>query len=191
MAELGAETFLVSGPTAEPPPHGVKLIGVETAAEMLVACQATLPVDAAVCAAAVTDWRSAEIAPQKLKKKAGAAPPMLKLAENPDILAELSRPGPRRPALVVGFALETEHLIENASAKRQAKGCDWIVANQATQDSTVFGSNNNSVALVTAAGAEFWPRASKQEVGRRLAASVADFLAGAASPRQPETAQFA
>jgi phosphopantothenoylcysteine decarboxylase/phosphopantothenate--cysteine ligase len=191
LAALGAETILVSGPTVEPTPPGVTLVSVETAREMLAACQAALPVDAAVCAAAVTDWRPAEIAPQKLKKKAGAAAPTLALTENPDILAELSRPGPRRPALVVGFALETEHLIENATAKLASKGCDWVVANEATQDSTVFGSTNNSVALVTPAGAEFWPRASKQEVGRRLAASVADFLADASSPRKPGTARSA
>ncbi len=176
FARLGADTILVSGPTAEPTPAGVKLVPVETAEQMLAACQAELPVDVAICAAAVTDWRPSEPAPQKLKKKAGAAVPTLNLTETPDILAHLSKPGPTRPALVVGFALETENLIQNATAKLAAKGCDWVVANEATQDTTVFGSNTNSVALVTSSGTEFWPQASKQEVGRRLAASVADNL---------------
>ena len=164
------------GAWAEPTPAGVKLVPVETAEQMLDACQAELPVDIAICAAAVTDWRPSEPATQKLKKKAGATAPTLNLTETPDILAHLSKPGPTRPALVVGFALETENLIQNATAKLVAKGCDWIVANEATQDSTVFGSNTNSVALVTSAGTEFWPRTSKQEVGRLLAASVADNL---------------
>ena len=176
FVRLGADTILVSGPTAEPTPAGVKLVRVETADQMLAACQAELPVDVAICAAAVTDWRPSERAPQKLKKKAGATAPALTLTETPDILAQLSKPDSNRPALVIGFALETENLIPNAMAKLSAKGCDWIVANEATQDSTVFGSNTNSVVLVTSTGTEFWPRASKQEVGRRLAASVADNL---------------
>ncbi|MDB5397708.1 MAG: coaBC [Rhodospirillales bacterium] len=176
FASLGAETILVSGPTVEPPPSGVKIVRVESAEEMLAACRAALPVDAAICAAAVTDWRPADPAPQKLKKKAGAAVPEIRLIETLDILAALSKAGTLRPALVVGFALETENLIENATAKLVSKGCDWIVANAATQDSTVFGSNYNSVTLVTAAGSELWPRGSKQEVGRRLAAAVADYL---------------
>jgi phosphopantothenoylcysteine decarboxylase/phosphopantothenate--cysteine ligase len=176
LAALGAETILVSGPTVEPPPAGVRIVRVESAEEMLAACQASLPVDAAVCAAAVTDWKPADPAPQKLKKKAGAAVPEIRLTETPDILATLSKAGALRPALVVGFALETENLIENATAKLRSKGCDWIVANAATQDSTVFGSNYNSVTLVTSAGAELWPRGSKQEVGRRLAAAIAGYL---------------
>lgn len=176
FARLGAESILVSGPTNEPTPNGVKLIRVETAEEMLAACKSALPVDAAVCAAAVTDWRPADAAEHKIKKKIGAPVPTLRLAETPDILAQLSKAGPFRPRLVVGFALETENLIENARAKLAAKACDWIVANEATQDSTVFGSSTNSVALVTANATEFWPRASKQEVGERLAGAVADYL---------------
>jgi phosphopantothenoylcysteine decarboxylase/phosphopantothenate--cysteine ligase len=177
-ARLGGEVVLVSGPTQEATPPNVTLVSVESAADMLAACQAALPVDAAICAAAVTDWRPADPAPQKLKKKAGAAVPEIRLTETPDILARLSKAGPSRPKLVVGFALETENLIENAKAKLAAKGCDWILANSATQDSTVFGSNYNSVSLVTSTGTEAWPRASKQEVGKHLADAVAEYLAG-------------
>ncbi len=190
VARLGATVTLVTGPTAEPTPSGITVVRVESAAEMLVACQAALPVDAAICAAAVTDWRPADPAPQKLKKKAGAAVPEIHLIETPDILRTLSKAGPLRPTLVVGFALETENLIANATAKLQSKGCDWVVANAATQDSTVFGSPYNSVTLVTLAGSEVWPRSSKQEVGQRLAAAVADYLAtGAHNEHQTETAR--
>ncbi len=151
---------------------------------MLAACLAALPADAAVCAAAVTDWRPADPAPRKLKKKLGGPIPEIRLTENPDILATLSKAGPSRPALVVGFALETEDLIENATAKLKSKGCDWIVANASTQDSTVFGSSNNSVTLVTESGGEIWPRLSKQDVGRRLASAIADRLGPAAGGQQ-------
>ncbi len=175
-ARLGAETILVSGPTQEATPPGVTLVSIESADEMLAACQRALPVDAAVCAAAVSDWRPVTPSPRKIKKKAGFAAPDIKLVQTPDILATLSKAGPRRPAVVVGFALETENLLENAKAKLAGKGCDWIVANSATQDSTVFGSRYNTVTLVTAAGAELWPRASKQEVGERLAAAIAAHL---------------
>jgi len=175
-ARLGAETILVSGPTPEPTPSGVTLVPVESAEEMLRACQGALPVEAAICAAAVSDWRPAEPARQKIKKRVGAAAPEIRLVQTADILATLSRPGAGRPRLVVGFALETENLIENAKAKLASKGCDWIVANAATQDSTVFGSSYNTITLVTSAGTELWPRASKQEVGEHLAAAIAEYL---------------
>jgi phosphopantothenoylcysteine decarboxylase/phosphopantothenate--cysteine ligase len=175
-ARLGAETILISGPTQEPTPAGVRLVPVESADEMLAACLAALPADAAICAAAVSDWRPADLSPQKIKKKAGGAAPEIHLVQTPDILARLSVAGPSRPHLVVGFALETENLIENAKAKLASKGCDWIVANWAAQDSTVFGSSYNTVSLVTSVGTELWPRASKQEVGERLAASIAESL---------------
>ncbi len=184
-ARLGAETILVSGPTQEPAPPGVTLVPVESADEMLAACRAALPVDAAVCAAAVSDWRPADPATRKIKKKPGAAAPEIHLVQTPDILATLSLPGSRRPSLVVGFALETENLIENAKAKLKTKGCDWIVANAATQDSTVFGSKYNTITLVTSVGTELWPRASKQEVGARLAAAIAEHLS--ASPRDEQS----
>jgi phosphopantothenoylcysteine decarboxylase/phosphopantothenate--cysteine ligase len=177
FARLGAHTILITGPTAEPDPPGVDIVAVESAEDMLDACLAALPVDVAVCAAAVTDWRPVDPAPRKLKKQPGEGAPKLLLRETRDILATLSQPGPRRPELVVGFALETEDLMRNAAAKRNAKGCDWIVANAATQDATVFGSDHNSVALISAAGTELWPRITKQDVGQRLAARVADHFA--------------
>jgi phosphopantothenoylcysteine decarboxylase/phosphopantothenate--cysteine ligase len=142
---------------------------------MLAAVEAALPADAAICAAAVADWRTAREAGQKMKKVPGEAPPPLDLALNPDILATLAAAGPRRPALVVGFAAETEHVVDNAIAKRAKKGCDWIVANDVSGD--VMGGAENAVTLVTAVGAEDWPRLPKDEVARRLAARVAEALA--------------
>jgi phosphopantothenoylcysteine decarboxylase/phosphopantothenate--cysteine ligase len=185
FARLGAKTILVTGPTAEPPPAGVTVIRIESAQDMLAACLSALPVDAAICAAAVSDWKPVEAAQQKLKKTPGAPAPDIKLTQTPDILAALSAPGPNRPKLVAGFALETENLIENATAKLKSKGCDWIVANAAAQESTVFGNDNNTVALVSSAGTELWARLSKQEVGNRLAASVADYLELIPLPREP------
>jgi phosphopantothenoylcysteine decarboxylase/phosphopantothenate--cysteine ligase len=176
LADLGGDVLLISGPTAEPDPPQVDVTHVESAAEMLAACRSALPVDAAVCAAAVTDWGVAEPAAQKLKKQPGQPAPELRLRETPDILALLSKPGPRRPRLVVGFALETQDLTGNAMRKLEAKGCDWIIANLVAQESPVFGSNHNSIALVTGAGVETWPRLSKLEVGRRIAAAIADCL---------------
>ncbi len=175
LARLGAETVLVSGPTSEPDPPGVRVLRVETAREMLAACEKALPADIAVCAAAVADWR-AEAAPQKLKKKNGP-PPTLKLVENPDILATLSKPGNRRPRLVVGFAAETEKLIEHAQAKRAKKGCDWIIANDVSAPAGTFGGDANTVHVIDEAGVEDWPPLSKREVAARLATRIARFLA--------------
>ncbi|HUK00456.1 MAG TPA: bifunctional phosphopantothenoylcysteine decarboxylase/phosphopantothenate--cysteine ligase CoaBC [Stellaceae bacterium] len=175
LAQLGAETVLVSGPTSEPDPPGVRVLHVETAREMLAACEKALPADIAVCAAAVADWR-AEAAPQKLKKKNGP-PPTLKLVENPDILATLSKPGNRRPRLVVGFAAETEKLIEHAQAKRAKKGCDWIVANDVSASAGTFGGDANTVHVIDEAGVEDWPPLGKREVAARLATRIARFLA--------------
>jgi phosphopantothenoylcysteine decarboxylase/phosphopantothenate--cysteine ligase len=175
LARLGADCVLVSGPTEEPDPPGVKVVHVATAREMLTACEAALPVEIAVCAAAVADWR-AEAAPSKLKKKNGA-PPALKLVENPDILATLSRAGNRRPRLVIGFAAETENVVANAQAKRTKKGCDWILANDVSPEHGVFGGERNTIHLVDAAGVEDWPALSKREVGERLAQRVAAVLA--------------
>jgi len=176
FASLGAETVLVSGPTAEPPPPGLSVVRVQSAQEMLTACRAALPVDIVVCAAAVTDWRPVAPAASKLKKQPGAGAPALQLTQTPDILADLSRSGPSRPRLVIGFALETDDLLANAKAKLDAKGCDWIVANAATQEGSVFGSSDNNVALITAAGVEHWSRASKREIGNRLAMAAAEHL---------------
>jgi len=174
LAQLGAETVLISGPTAEPDPPGVRVVRIESARDMLAYCEKALPVDVAVCAAAVADWR-AEAAPQKLKKK-GAAPPALKLVENPDILASLSKAGNRRPALVVGFAAETEKVVEHAREKRQRKGCDWILANDVSPASGTFGGDANTIHLVDAAGVEDWPPLPKREVAQRLAQRIARFF---------------
>jgi phosphopantothenoylcysteine decarboxylase / phosphopantothenate---cysteine ligase len=173
LARLGAATVLVSGPTAEPDPPGVTVVHVETARQMLAACEAALPADVAVCAAAVADWRTEE-APQKLKKK--GAPPALRLVENPDILAHLSAAGNRRPRLVVGFAAETENLVANAQAKRARKGCDWLLANDVSEASGTFGGDANTIHLVSESGVEDWPPLSKRDVAERLAARIAATL---------------
>lgn len=181
LAALGAETTLVRGPVALPDPPGVTVVRVETAEEMLAACRAALPVEIAVCAAAVADWRLAGVAGQKLKKDAGG-PPRLELAENPDILATLSRPSPERPRLVIGFAAETERVVEQATAKRARKGCDWILANDVSAATGTFGGDRNSIHLVEGvAGAadavDSWPEMTKTEVATRLARRIADHLA--------------
>jgi phosphopantothenoylcysteine decarboxylase / phosphopantothenate---cysteine ligase len=175
LAAQGARVTLVSGPTALTSPPGVDRVGVETARHMLAACQAALPADAAVCVAAVADWRSEAALGAKLKKGADG-PPALRLVENPDILATLAAAGPARPALVVGFAAETEDLEANARAKLERKGCDWIVANDVGQ-AAVMGGDENEVLVIDAAGAERWPRASKSEIARRLADRIAKALA--------------
>jgi phosphopantothenoylcysteine decarboxylase / phosphopantothenate---cysteine ligase len=172
LRQSGARVTLVTGPTHEPAPHGVTLVPIETADEMLAACRAALPADAAVCAAAVADWRVATPSGRKIKKGAGG-PPALALAENPDILATLSAPGPDRPALVVGFAAETENVIAHAQAKRARKGCDWILANDVSPGTQAFGGDSNILHLITAEGAQTWPRLSKADIGTRLAGAIA------------------
>jgi len=174
LARLGADTVLVSGPTAEHDPPGVTVVHVQSARDMLAACEKALPADVAVCAAAVADWR-AEAAPQKLKKKNGA-PPALKFVENPDILASLSKPGNRRPRLVVGFAAETEKVVEHAKAKRARKGCDWILANDVSPATGTFGGDANTIHLIDEAGVEDWPPLSKRDVAERLVQRIAAFL---------------
>ena len=176
LAHLGARVTLVSGPVSVPEPAGVSVRRVETAAEMLAACEAALPADVAVCAAAVADWRVADAREQKIKKEAGGAP-SLTLVPNPDILAMLSQAGPRRPALVVGFAAETERVVEQATAKRRRKGCDWIVANDVSPATGIMGGSSNEVHLVTEQGAEAWPRMEKIAVASRLAERIAAALA--------------
>ena len=178
LARLGADTTLVSGPTSRPDPPGVAVVHVESARDMLVACEAAGPVDMVVCAAAVADWRVAEAAPRKLKKKDRKQAQTLELVENPDILATLSRAGPERPRLVVGFAAETDSVIDNAITKRAAKGCDWIVANDVSAGTGTFGGDANTVHVVSAAGVEDWPTLSKEEVADRLALRIADALEG-------------
>ena len=179
LSRLGAETTLVSGPTRLDDPAGVRVLRVESAEDMLSACRASLPVDVAVCAAAVADWRAKDVSGAKLKKTGGAPPP-LELTANPDILAELSRAGNRRPGLVIGFAAETERVVEQAAEKRARKGCDWIVANDVSPGTGTFGGSDNEVHLIDAAGAEAWPRMSKARVAGRLAARVAAHFADGA-----------
>jgi phosphopantothenoylcysteine decarboxylase/phosphopantothenate--cysteine ligase len=173
--DLGARVTFVTGPAAVPPPAGVTVVPVETAAEMLAAVEAALPADAAVMAAAVADWRVADAATQKRKKDGSGRPPALTLVENPDVLATLSR-HPARPRLVVGFAAETEDVVAHATAKRARKGCDWIVANDVSPGTGIMGGSENAVTLIDEQGAETWPRLPKAEVARRLAARIAEAL---------------
>jgi phosphopantothenoylcysteine decarboxylase/phosphopantothenate--cysteine ligase len=175
LAALGARVTLVAGPVALATPPGVKRIDVETAQQMLAACEAALPADAVVCVAAVADWRADEVFAVKLKKTPGG-PPTIRLVENPDILATLSARGPGRPRLVVGFAAETSDLEAQARAKLKRKGCDWIVANDVSADG-IMGGDENEVLLVWPQGTDHWPRASKTEVARRLAERIAEDLA--------------
>lgn len=177
LAELGAEVTLVSGPVAVPDPPGVKVVRIESADQMLAACLDAGTLDIAVCAAAVADWKAAHAATGKIKKKAGAPPPALELAPNPDILATLSKAGPRRPALVVGFAAETENVVANAVDKRARKGCDWIVANDVSPATGTFGGERNTVHLITSGGTEDWPPLGKGDVAMRLAGRIALHLA--------------
>ncbi len=169
LQSAGAEVTLVSGPVSEAPPQDVDLIRIESAGDMLRACQAALPVDVAVCAAAVADWRPADQQGQKIKKRAGEGPPALVMVENPDILRTLSHPGSMRPRLVIGFAAETENIEDNARRKLQGKGCDWIVANNVVAEQKTFGGDNNTVLLFDGPGdPEAWPVMTKKAVAERL-----------------------
>ena len=176
LLALGARVTLVTGPVAVPDPAGATVYRIETAAEMLAACDAALPADVAVCAAAVGDWHVLAPATSKLKKAPGREPPVLQLAANPDILATLSAPGPRRPRLVVGFAAETDAVLEHAGGKRARKGCDWIVANDVRPETGVMGGDVNQVHLVTEDGIEHWPLMAKTDVAARLADRIAAML---------------
>jgi len=186
LAELGAEVTLVSGPVTVPNPAGVTVVKIDSADQMLAACLAAGAVDVAVCAAAVADWKMANPATAKIKKQAGAAPPALELTPNPDILATLSKPGPKRPRLVVGFAAETENLVANAVDKRTRKGCDWIVANDVSPATGTFGGDRNTVHLISAEGVQNWPTLSKERVAMQLAGAIALHLT---RPRPAEAAE--
>jgi phosphopantothenoylcysteine decarboxylase / phosphopantothenate---cysteine ligase len=177
LAALGAEVTLVSGPVAIPDPPLVRTVHVETAGEMLAACRAALPAAAAICVAAVADWRVASPSAGKIKKVAGAGAPDLHLVPNPDILAALSALGADRPRLVVGFAAETDDLMAHAAEKRWRKGCDWLVANDVSEALGIMGGRENEVHLITAEGVEDWPRMAKEAVAARLAARIAEALA--------------
>ena len=185
LAERGAEVVFVTGPAEVLPPEGVEVRRVETAREMLDAALAELPADAFVAAAAVADWR-AEASGSKLKKGPDG-PPALRLSENPDVLATVSR-HPQRPALVVGFAAETEDVVRHAAEKRRRKGCDWIAANDVSPATGIMGGAENAVTLVTEEGAEGWPRLPKAEVAARLADRIAAALDGAVRAGHGEAA---
>ncbi len=174
LARAGAKTILVTGPVGEPDPPSVEVRRVESAQQMLAACLAALPADVAVCAAAVSDWRPARAMTRKIKKE--SAPPKFDLTENPDILKTLAKAGKRRPRLLIGFAAETENLVANAKAKRRAKGCDWILANDVSRPG-VFGGDKNMIRFVTKAGVETWPELGKAEVAERLVERIARRLA--------------
>lgn len=174
LRDLGARVSFVTGPASVPAPQGVDVIAVETAQQMRDAVAAALPADAAVMAAAVADWRVLNGSDQKMKKTGDM--PTLQMAENPDILAWISRDA-RRPRLVVGFAAETQDVTAHATAKRLRKGCDWIVANDVSPATGIMGGSHNTVTLITEAGAEDWPRMDKHAVAARLAARIAEALA--------------
>ena len=180
LAARGASVTLITGPVALPDPLGVMTIHVETAAEMLDACLKTLPADIAVCVAAVSDWSASAIAPAKIKKKTGEQPPALTLRENPDILATLSR-HESRPRLVIGFAAETENLIEAGRKKRLTKNCDWIVANDVGQE-TIFGADENRIVLITENAAEEWDKMPKTALATKLADRIAETLTAGRKP---------
>jgi phosphopantothenoylcysteine decarboxylase / phosphopantothenate---cysteine ligase len=176
LAGLGADVTFVTGPADVPPPEGVHVVRVQTAAQMLAAVQAARPADAAIFAAAVADWRVANAGASKIKKDA-AGLPHLAFAENPDILATISQMGAGRPPLVVGFAAETEDVIAHATAKRLRKGCDWIVANDVSPATGIMGGSENAVTLITDQGAESWPRMTKDAVAAQLAQRIAQEIA--------------
>ncbi len=178
LAAEGARVTLVSGPVALKAPDGVTFVSVETAREMLKACEDALPADVFVSVAAVADWRPVKASPKKLKLKGQGEAPSIQLTENPDILRTLSQKRKGRPRLVIGFAAETHDVQELAAEKRARKGCDWIVANDVSGD--VMGGDQNEVYLITPDGAEHWPRLAKDAVSRRLATRIADALTGPA-----------
>lgn len=175
MLNLGAEVIFVTGPADVPPPVGAQVVTVETAEQMKNAVLAALPVDAAVFAAAVADWKVEGASDRKLKKVVGKMP-TLQFAENPDILAHVAQMKKGRPGLVVGFAAETNDVINNATAKRLRKGCDWIVANDVSPETGIMGGAENAVTVISDAGADSWPRMSKVDVAEQLAQRIAEAL---------------
>lgn len=177
LARRGARVSFVTGPAEAPRPLGCEIREVETAREMLAAVEAALPADAAVFAAAVADWRVAGASSSKVKKDGAGRPPELDLVENPDILKTVAARDAGRPRLVVGFAAETDDVLENAAAKRLRKGCDWLVANDVSPATGIMGGTENAVVLITEAGAEAWPRLTKEATADRLADRIAEALA--------------
>ncbi len=175
-ANLGARVIIVSGPTRLDPPPGAEVIPVETAEEMLKAVEDEMPVDVGIFAAAVSDWRTASAADQKIKKDGSGHVPALELTENPDILATIAKSKKNRPGLVIGFAAETENVVKNAKAKLKRKGCDWVVANDVSPDTGVMGGDENTVHLVTSDGVEDWPQMAKSDVAARLVDRICEEL---------------
>ena len=175
LTALGAQVVFITGPATAPAPAGAEVIAVETAREMMAAVEAALPADAAVFAAAVADWHVSGTVERKIKKGSGGIG-ALDFAENPDILAAVAGMGAQRPALVVGFAAETDDVIANATAKRARKGCDWILANDVSAATGIMGGTENDITLITGSGTEDWPRMSKDEVAARLAGRIAETL---------------
>ena len=173
---MGARVTFVTGPASVPPPEGVSVIKVQTARQMLEAVQSALPADVAIFAAAVADWRMAEDKPEKMKKDGSGALPVLEFAENPDILASVSQMDQGRPGLVIGFAAETEKVVDHATAKRARKGCDWILANDVSPETGIMGGAENAVTLISESGAEVWPRMGKGQVADRLAHEIVEAL---------------
>lgn len=174
LRDLGARVSFVTGPATVPPPDGVDVIRVETAQQMRDAVEASLPADAAVMAAAVADWRVTNSSDKKMKKDGSGRPPALEMSENPDILAWISKLPQNRPRLVVGFAAETNDVVQHATDKRLRKGCDWIVANDVSPETGIMGGPENAVTLISQNGPEEWPRMSKRDVARRLAERIAE-----------------
>lgn len=175
IVSLGAETLLVSGPVNLPDPEGVRVIRVETALEMAAACEEALPSQIAIMTAAVADWRTTESAQEKIKKNTDNTPPSLELTENPDILAGLVAHR-LRPDLIVGFAAETEKVMDHARAKFTRKGCDWLIANNVSPDTGVMGGDFNTIRFLTKTSEESWEMLSKQDVALRLADKIADYF---------------
>ncbi len=171
LAKSGVEVTLVSGPTALPDPEGMTVIHIETAEEMLAACEAALPVDIAVCAAAVADWRVSKPSAQKLKKAASGDVPALHLIENPDILAHIANHPTHRPKLVIGFAAETQMVEANAQGKLKRKGCDWMIANDVSNGWT-FGKDDNQITLIRKDSEERWPRMNKNAIAEKLVQQI-------------------
>jgi phosphopantothenoylcysteine decarboxylase/phosphopantothenate--cysteine ligase len=180
LARAGAQTTLVSGPVEIKAPSLVKLVKVQTAREMLAACENALPADVGVFTAAVADWRPETVMNRKMKKRDGGSSPEIKLAQNPDILATIAQ-GAKRPKLVVGFAAETDDVVANAKSKLASKGADWIVANDVSPNTGIMGGENNTIHIVSKSGVEDWPTMSKADVGARLVARIADALKGKAA----------
>ena len=175
LANKGAKTTLISGPTSLPDPAGVKVIKIETAQQMLTACQKALPADVMVCAAAVADFRMATNSNKKIKKSNGKIP-VLEITENPDVLATISKTKKTRPKLLIGFAAETHDIIPNAQLKLKDKKCDWLLANDVSEESGTFGGDNNTIHLVTDDSVENWPQMTKNDVAKRLAERIASAL---------------